>query len=198
MRWLVFFIFAYLAFALDQGLSVLWAQLLGGWSASPSFMLVFAMFISLWAPPRATFVAWLILGALTDLSIPRGVTGVAIGEEAYWVLGPATLGYLLGAYAAVETRTLFLRDSPLGLAAITFFAGAFVHLVTIALLTWRGVHFPLGEPIPGWSGTSQVFQHALELFYTAILAIPLALFFRRIKDWFNFDDGGRGPHRPLR
>ena len=163
MRWLVFTIFAYLAFALDQGLSVLWSDLLGGWSAAPSLMLIYAVFIALWAPPRATYIAWLILGILTDLSIPRGVAGAVDGNESFWVLGPATLGYLLGAYAAVETRTLFLRESPLALAALTFFSGIFVHLLTIAILTWRGVHFPLGEPLAGWSGTSQIFQHALDL-----------------------------------
>jgi hypothetical protein len=195
MRWFVFAIFAYLALALDQGLSVLWSDLLGGWSAAPSFMLILAVFISLWAPPRATYVAWLVLGILTDLSIPRGAAPDT-GLEAFWILGPAALGYLLGAYAAVETRTLFLRESPIALAALVLFAGTFVHLLTIALITWRGVFFPLNEPVPLWSGTSQLFQHALELFYTAILAVPVAMLLRKTKDWFAFDEA-RGPHRPM-
>ena len=64
MRWTVFFVFAYLFLALETGLD----KLLAYNHASPSFLLVLAVFVGLSAPRTAVVWALLVLGLLTDLT----------------------------------------------------------------------------------------------------------------------------------
>lgn len=180
MRWTIFVIFAFAALVLELGLRNLLKLELAG-NASPSFVLILAVFVAMWAPPRVALWSGLILGLLLDLNNPF----VENGSE-YALIGPAALGYVLGAYAVVQLRGLVYRDSPFALAALVFVGGIFVHLLIVAVLTLRGLPI-LAYPIPDWHAAPQLYQRFWELLYTAIVAVPLGFILLRTMPLWAFE-----------
>jgi rod shape-determining protein MreD len=180
MRWLIFIIFAFAALVLELGLRNLLKLELAG-DASPGFVLILAVFIATWAPPRVALWSGLILGLLLDLTTP-----FMHEDGAYMLMGPAALGYLLGSYAVVQLRGLMYRDSPFALAALVFLGGIFVHLMIVAVLTVRGLPF-LAYPIPGWDAPSQLYHRFWELLYSAIVAVPIGFVLLRTLPLWAFE-----------
>ena len=187
MRWITFAIFAFVMLIFEIGLRPLlhWKVSIG-W-VCPSFILILAAYVGLLAPARVVPWAMLALGFLQDLQeIPVG-DPVSVTP----ILGPATLGYLLGGFAIVRLRGVFYRSSPLAVAAMAFTAGVFVNLVAVALLTFRGVPL-LGEPIGGWNVADQLFRRFLELSYSTLLAVPVGYLLLRFQGLWGFETS-RGP-----
>lgn len=190
MRWPVFAIFAYLMLTLEQSLRTLWASNY----TCPSFLLILMVFISSWAPAMTAVWAALILGLLVDLSSP-----VLPANHAHDVvlIGPAALGYLTGAYVTILLRGMFFRDSPLAIGVLVLIAGAFTHLVVVALLTVRGLPWLIAEPLRGWSAADELVASFFELLYSAALAVPLGYCLVRLR-WvwgFHLHPGkGAGHH----
>ena len=181
MRWTVFFVFAYLFLALETGLD----KLLAYNNASPSFLLVLAVFVGLSAPRTAVVWSLLILGLLTDL------TGsyYTVKQESLWLIGPAALGYLCGAVVILQLRGLVYRDSAIALAVMVFVIGIFVCLVTIAVLALRGLPWlpwSIGDPIADWSAAAALAQAFGELVYCALAALPLGLILTRTARVWGF------------
>lgn len=181
MRWLIFSIFAYAMLAAQVGLRSLVS--VGG--VSPQFLLILAVYVGLMAPSAVVPWALLVLGLLVDLA-PGNAHGLSL-------VGPAALGYLAGAYAVLQLRTLVFRQSVITLTALVLVAGVFVHLVIVALLTVRGVPWPLGEPVPGWSAADQLVQRFLSLLYTAVWAMPVGVVLFRTTPLWGFAGKSRGP-----
>lgn len=183
MRWLVFALFAYVALALDQGLRTLLAFDPGVGPVAPSFTLVLAVYVGLWAPSRAVAWAFLFLGAASDLlhvwpsvqAAAPNASGPALGA----IMGPLAIGYLVGAYAVIQVRGLLYRESTFALAVVALGVGAAVHLVAMLLLTLRGLPLPLGEPVPGWRVADEFLRRFLEILYTAVLAVPVGMALQR-------------------
>lgn len=182
MHWYIFLLLAYLFTALHVGLRTLLAYGEGGGS-SPSFLLILTAFIVLSASPRRAIWAVLALGILADLtqSYPTLDYGLT------WLLGPMTLGYLLGAYAGFQVRGLMFRNSPVALACLTFLIGAFAHLAVVALITARGLPWLPADPIAGWDPWSQIARRFGELLYTTIIAIPVGWLLIRSAGICGFD-----------
>ena len=181
MNWLVFTLITFVALVLETGLRTLLA--LGpGVGVTPSLLLVIAVFIGLLAPPGVVVWSFLILGGLTDV-ISDPVQGGAI-------IGPAALGYLAGAYAVLQLRTLVFRESVLTLAVMTFVAGVFIQLVVVALYTIRGLSITPAEAIEGWSAANQLVHRFLQLVYSAVVAIPVGYVLFRFVSLWGF------PHAP--
>ncbi len=179
MRWPVFVIFAYVAAALEVGLSGL--MTFGG--VRPSLLLILGVFIGMSASPMALAWAMLALGVVVDI-IDCPVKDVTI-------LGPAALGYLFGAWALLQFRGLLFRQSAIALAALTFIVGIFIHLVIVALFTMRGIPWLVGEPIEQWSAADQLYHRFLHLLFTAVVAVPVGALLIRFEALWGFG----GKHR---
>ncbi len=187
MRWAIFAILAYVLLSLEQGLRT---ALSVGW-ASPSLLLTLLVFVSL-SGPRAT-VVWvaIVLGLLVDLTTPLPVAGRA-AEAA--IIGPACIGYLVGAYAAMQLRGVVFRDSPLTIAAMVFVAGLIAHVVIVGMLSLRGMPWLLAERIPGWSAADQLVDRFLDLLYSSACALPLGFVLVKFEPYlglWHHPPGGR-------
>ncbi len=159
MSWLVFALFAYAAVALEMGLQTL--RLIGG----ASFVLILAVYIGLMAPARAGVWAMGLLGLLVDLKggpVPGAV-----------VVGPATLGYLVGAFAVLQLRTLVFRESVLTLAVLVFAVGIMVQLVIVFMFSMRGVWILPGERLADWHPADELAHRFVDLVKTAVVALAV-------------------------
>ncbi len=186
MNWLVFAILAYLCLLLQVGLT----SLLGipdAQGVSPDFLLILAVYIGLLAPTKTVAWGMLTLGILANLL--HIITGPTSSGP---ILGPEALGYLAGAFAVLQLRTLVFRESVLSLVIMVFVVGIFIQLVTVALYTGRGLPFLLGQPVPNWNAPDELVHRFLVLLYSAAVAIPLGFVLIRLKPAFNFTAGPRG------
>ncbi len=179
MNWLVFTITAYIFLLLQVGLTSLMG-IPDAQGVSPNFLLILAVYIGLLAPTKTVAWGMLALGLLSNLLPGRPV------------LGPEALGYLAGAFAILQLRTLVFRESVVSLVIMVFVVGIFIQLVTVALYTARGLPFLLGDPIPAWNATDQLFRRFLELLYSAAIAIPLGFILIRLNTAFRFTTSARG------
>ena len=187
MRWLVFILFALVFLAVELGLRA-WITLPVGpyRAAAPSLLLILGVFVSLHAYRPVAVTAMLLLGVATDLTQAIGNLETA-QTQAIFLLGPAALGFLLGAYVVLQFRTMMFHDSPITLAVMTLVAGLFVQLVLVAIITLRGV-LPT-DSVPDWQATSQLVQRAVSVIYAAVLALPLGLLLGRLKRLWLFEGG---------
>ncbi len=183
MNWLIFSIATYVFLLLQVGLT----SLLGipdAQGVTPNFLMILAVYVGLMAPAKTVAWGMLAIGLIANL-IPGPVPGGPI-------LGPETLGYLAGAFAVLQLRTLVFRESVMSLVIMVFVVGIFIQLVTVALYTGRGLPFLLGDPVPAWSASDQLVHRFLELLYSAVAAVPIGFVLIRLKPGFNFTAGPRG------
>jgi cell shape-determining protein MreD len=184
MRWFIFLVFAFVLLVLETGLRSLLRVDTSAGQVCPSFLLILATFVAVWAPARIVPWAMLVLGLLCDLQPIPVVEPVTVAS----IIGPATLGYMLGGFAVLQVRSLIYRNSPFALAITVIVAGVFVHLVIIAALTVRGVPLP-GFPgrLEGWSVADQFYRRFFELLYTAALAVPLGWLLGKTQPIWGFE-----------
>ena len=182
MNWLIFAIAAYLLLALETGLRTLLALPLLA-DASPRLLLILAVYVGMMAPASTVPWAFLALGLLTDLQ-PGPARDVIL-------IGPAALGYLVGAYVVLQLRAMVFRESVLALSVLVLVGGIFVHLCWVALLTARGLPMLTHEPIVGWSAADQLVHRFLELLYTAVVAVPVGLVLFKVSPIWHFNHRSR-------
>ena len=173
MRWSLFIIAAFVLLVLETGLRGL-LVLPGDYPASPSFLLALVVFVALSAPRRTAMWAAMVLGLLVDLNSDLP-------------LGSACLGYLAAALVAFELRGLVFRDSPPAIALMVFVAGILAHLVTVALLTLRGVSWLPADAVVNWSVSGELVQRFLIVLYSAAFAWPLGSVFVWLDSLWRFD-----------
>lgn len=180
MNWLAFIAAAYISYALQGGLAPLWT--LNG--ITPNLLLVLMIFVGLHAPRSVTLVAAMILGLLMDLRPGPLASGGAL-------VGPHTLGFLIGGYATLQLRNLLVRGSVITLVLLTFIVGSFTALTEVLLYSLRGLPMLAGEPMP-WRALPQLLVRGQGLIYSAVLAVPLGLLLKfSIKSW-GFTTRSRG------
>jgi len=158
MRWLSFFILAYIAIGLQLGIShaMEWHQ------AKPYFSLLAVVFIALNAPRDATLLGAFILGILQDIT-SQGTMGLF------------AFSYGCMAIFIFSVQSAVYRKHPLTQFVLTLIGG----LVTGTVLA---VHDWLRGPGPGAAG---LFYSAI---YTAILSPFVIGFLQRIGPVFGFDE----------
>ena len=183
MNWLVFALVAYLMLALEAGLRTL-LGIAGPDGAYPSFILILAVYVGLLAPSQVVPWAMLVLGLLTDLQAGP------VPEAA--IIGPAALGYLLGAYVIMQLRLLVFRESVITLAALILATGIFIQLVVVGLYTMRGLPWLTAEPIAGWSAADQLVRRFFILLYSTAVAVPIGALLLRSTPLWGFPSRGRG------
>src|SRR5947209_8355159 len=91
MRWLIYFIFAYVCLGLQIGLSP-YVRYQG---AAPSFTLLAVIFIAMNAPRDAAWLGAFVIGLIQDLlsAQPPGLYALAYGMVAVFVHGAAQVAY---------------------------------------------------------------------------------------------------------
>ena len=163
MRWLAFFILAYVALGLNAGL----ARAIQFRSATPDFVLLAAVFIAISAPHDTALLACFILGALHDLA----------GEG---TLGLLAFSYGIAAIFLIAAHQAVNRKNPAAQFILTAIAG-FLIAIIITLHAWLRTsgHPPL----------SPLFTSAI---YSAILAPFLLPIMQRMNRVFRFQRSSRG------
>jgi hypothetical protein len=164
MNWLVFAIFVYLFLAVQLGLAPLFSidvQFAGG-DLTPQFMLMFAVYVGLFAPRSAVFVAWTVIGLLLDLTttLPGGVV----------LIGPYALGCLAGAAVIIQLRVMVLRTHMFSHGFCVAVCVLAVQLFVVAALAVRNLY----DPLPGYLPLRDLALRALIALYSAVVMIPLA------------------------
>lgn len=134
MSWGVFVIAAWLVLGLEWGLRGAFA--LGSTPIAPSFVLVLAVFIAMWAPSMHALFGCVVLGLGLDL-----VFQVGAGEGMRVVVGPHALGLLMMGYAVVTSRALVFRRNIQSGVFLTLLGGVLLAVVVTALISVRGAMY---------------------------------------------------------
>lgn len=162
---------------------------------SPSFLLVLLVFVAM--STRRITVAWasICLGLLVDLTYPISMTD-HVADMA--IVGPASLGYLVGGLIVTRLRGIVFKDSPIAMPTMAIAAGFFVHLTIVAMLVIRQLPWLEAEPIPHWNIADQLADRFCMVVYTAVWAAPLGFVFVRLRPIWGFslhtDGGSARPH----
>lgn len=156
MKWLPFFIFAYVMIGLQVGVSA-YLQLNG---AAPNLVLIAAVYIALNAPRRPALLGCFILGLIQDVLTLQP-------------LGVYALGYSLLALFVLGIKDVVSRDHPASHFLVTFIGGLISGLVLL-ISGWIRHNAP---------GIGQVLLTSL---YSAILAPLVLLLLRRVRGVFSF------------
>lgn len=163
MRWLPYFILAYLILGLQIGTSG-YIELAGG-AARPNFVLLAVIWIAINAPRDSSLLGCLGLGLIQDLTTARP-------------LGTYALSYGLVAMFTVSTQQVVYRSHPL-----THFSLALVgsFLASLVLLLQGFTQGPRMSPM-------ELFYSAL---YTAILAPIVLGMLAYVRKLFSFQPSRR-------
>ncbi len=171
MNWTIYAIFVYVFLAVQTGFAPA-LELASDWRygpVAPRFELILVVFVGLLAARGTTIAAWVIVGALVDLLTVYPSGG---GGDGLTLIGPYTLGFLVGALVLHQIRGMVLRTHPLSMAFCVFVCGLTVSLVVVALFTIRSWYD--GASMPGFSGAAELFARILSTVYTAALALLFA------------------------
>jgi len=174
MRWIAYFILAYLFVGMHVGLR----GFVGYAGAAPDIVLLAVVFIAINAPRDAALLGAFGLGLMQDLLSAQP-------------LGLYAVGYSLTAMFVVSTQEIVYREHPLTHFSLGLIGGLFIALVmTVHGWFWPGqpsMMTETGDPIP--AVRASFVTRLLSAFFTAMLA-PLILFLlMRIKRLFAFEGG---------
>jgi hypothetical protein len=168
VRWTAFALFAWLLLGLEVGFKD--ALHLGSSGVAPSFVIPFAVFIALTAPPTAAVWACLILGLGLDLTTAVPVREGAIGSPT--LVGPYALGLALASQLVLAIRGMLIRQNPLTMGVISFLASCLLYLVVAAMLAVR-VLLPYHDAVAMHS-LSELLGRLGSAAYTGVLAVVMA------------------------
>jgi rod shape-determining protein MreD len=167
MRWLSFFMLAYVAVGLQTGI----AAAIQWHGAGPNLVLIAAVFIAMNAPRDVGLLGAFILGALQDLT-----SGSALGLYAF--------SYGLVALFVASARQVVYREHPLTHFSLTLMGG-FVTGTVLAIHGWWRRH----------DASPLLAESPLLLFYTAVYSAVLAPFvlgiLQRMTRAFKFESSRR-------
>jgi rod shape-determining protein MreD len=173
MRWLSYFILAYVALGLQAGI----ARAIEWNTAGPNFVLLAVVFIALNAPRDAALLGCFILGAMQDLT-----SGGTMGLFAF------SYG-LIALFITAIHRALYRRH-PVTHFTVALIAG-FLTAIILALHGW--IRPPGPEKAADGQRLAAVHPEVLPLLYTAIYSAILAPFvlrgLQRISGVFQFQSG---------
>ena len=178
MRWHVFAIFAGIAMVFETGL----IDAIHVLHVKPSVCAALATFIALSAPRYAALWSCLILGLLMDLSsdLSLGRTGTI------HIIGPYTLGYVVGGLLVLQVRSTVFRRRPLAIGAMT---AAFVLAMSIVAVTIYVVRSWYPGGLVYWDGASPMVDIGRRVFmaiYSGLLGVPLGWLLVRLMPLWQF------------
>jgi rod shape-determining protein MreD len=164
MKWLSYFILAYIALGFQVGLR----GFIDVKGAAPNFVLIVVVFLALNATRESALVGCFLLGLMQDL-----LTMHPIGTWA--------VAYSLVAVFVISTQEVVYPNHPLTHFFLCLVGGIFCGVV----LTFHGWLYPLlhGKGSPSSGGSVGMFGSAL---YTAVLAPIVLGALQRMKGPFAF------------
>jgi rod shape-determining protein MreD len=169
MRWITFFILAYIVLGVQLGAG----PFLSIKGAAPNLVLIAAIFISGNAPRDPGLLGAFLLGLFQDLLTlqPPGLFALSYG---------------LAGLLVMNSRQAAYGDHPLTHFMLTLGGG----LITAAVLYLHAKIRPgSGAPIPDGSVAVAGVEYwplILSAFYSALLALPILWFMRRTRPLFGF------------
>ena len=130
----------------------------------------------------------LLAGVLGDLLSPV----VRVDGSQLVVIGPWTLGFALGALAAVPLRSLLYHRNPIsgGFAVMVFSMLASIVFVAI----WMIRLLVLRDELPSWwpgTGAGEVWQQSKVALASAVVAIPTIWFLDKTRVIWGFSTAKR-------
>jgi rod shape-determining protein MreD len=155
MRWISYFILAYIALGLQAGI----ARAMDFHGTPPNLVLMAVIFIAMNAPRDAALLGCFILGAMQDLT-SQGTMGLY------------SLSYGLVAMFVISAHQTVYREHPLTHFTLTLIGG----VMTAVVIVVHGWIRPAGPR--EFAGEHLAAQHVgfMPLFYTAIYSAVLAPF----------------------
>lgn len=159
MRWLSYFILAYISLGLQTGLAG-FDTYRGAW---PNFVLLAVVFIAVNAPREPALIGSLILGLLQDMATQQP-------------LGLYAFSYGLVAMFIVSTQQTLYREHALTYFTMTLFGGFITGAVVL-------VHGWIHPPKAGITGPLNLLASTI---YTAVLAPFVFGVLRKFKKLFDF------------
>jgi rod shape-determining protein MreD len=166
MRWLSFFILAYIALGLQTGL----ARAMQWNSATPNFVLIAMVFIAINAPREAALLGAFVLGGLDDMT-------------SQGILGMMAFCYALSAAMILPIAKGLQRKHPATQFGLVLAAGVLTAGI-VAVHGWvRPATGSIRPPVAG------LFYSAI---YSAILALILLPLLQRMSKLFRFQRTSRG------
>lgn len=166
MRWLSFFILAYLALGLEAGL----ARAIEWQNAAPNFVLIALVFIALGAPRDAALLGCFILGALHDFA-------------SQGTLGLLAFTYGLCGAMIVSLQSAVNRKHPLTHFIFALLAG----LLAATILALHGWIRPPLEQL----GRAPIWPLFSSAVYSAVIAPPLIFGLQKMSKVFRFQSSRR-------
>ena len=171
MRWLPFFILAYIVLGLQLGTG----DLLAYRGAPPNFVLILVVFIASNAPRDAALLGSLLLGLFHDMTFPQP-------------LGLYAFTYGVAGLLVAGSRQVAYSDHPLTHFFLTLGTG-----LVIATILWiHSLIRPAGAPLEVVGGITlppiavSSSAYFLTAVYSAFLAVPLMWLLAKLKPFFGF------------
>jgi rod shape-determining protein MreD len=166
MRWLAFFILAYVMLGLQIGLS----GFIEIHHAQPNFLLLVVVFIAINAPRDTALTACLLLGLFQDLLMPG------------MPLGLATASYGLVGIIVINLQEVVYGDHFLTHFSLTLLAG----IVVAAIFYLHGLIYPLvHHSLTKWQRPA-LWPMIATAIYSAILAPAIIFILQRMGKAFGF------------
>ena len=162
MRWISYFILAYLALGLQSGIS----RAMDYHGSGPNFVLMAVVFIALNAPRDPALLGGFILGALQDLT-SQGTMGLY------------SFSYGLVAMFVGSARQVAYREHPLTHFSLTLGGGLMTALVLF-------VHGWLKKP------HVSLMPLVYTAIYSAVLSVIVLGILQRMKSLFHFQSSRQG------
>lgn len=176
MRWLPFAFAAVLAAALDSSDLMGLFTLRGLGSLTPSLSAVLAVFVALFAPRTvALWAAW-CLGLLADICPPHEAV----------TIGPFALGYVFGAYAVIQVRTLVFRRRILTMAVLTVISLVAVGVVSVGIGTLRSWYPGAPAAWADYRPLSELGRSVGIAIYSGLFAVPAGWLLMRTQPLWGF------------
>lgn len=148
---------------------------------APSFVIPLAVYVAMLAPARAALWACVLLGLALDLT---SVVPMASGGPPATLVGPRALGLLALGQFVLAARAIVIRRNPLSLVALSVGGALVAGVVSVALITLRGLYDPIAFR-PG----SELAAHAGSAVYTGVAALLMSWPMFRLSGFL-----GLGPH----
>lgn len=162
MRWIVFFILAYVSLGIQAGLAGPFLRFQG---APANVVLLAAIFVAVNAPREHALLGCFALGVMQDL-----LTTQPLGLYAF--------SYSLVAMFIISTQEFVYRDHPLTHFSLAL-AGGLMTGVVIVLHSW--LHGPPTSPVAILTSAA----------YTALLAVPVLGLLGLVRKAFAFQPSRR-------
>jgi len=176
VNWLVFLFVAWVSLGLEMALIPVFDAGSGG--VHPSTVIPLLVYIALYAPRRHALWGAIVLGVAADLLTPL----VHADGGRVVLVGPHTLGALLGAQLVFSVRGMVVRRNPLTLGALSVLAALAAQSVVVAIVTLR---VALGDYV-AWDASDELVQRALSALYTGLAGLVLSFAYFALAPAFGF------------